>query len=285
MKRLHRPDLYAWSCFDESRDVDFNSVAWVRTGGNVLIDPLPMSAHDREHLERLGGASTIVVTNSDHTRSAAELASHFGAELCGPRAEREGFALSCGRWLADGDEAAPGLRVIELQGSKTPGELALVLEGTTLITGDLVRGHAAGSLNLLPAAKLASRDDAMASVRRIIQEYRVIDAVLVGDGWPVFRDGALALAAMLQLEAFKAEAAAEGFLEVLERAWPPGTVLDRHTHPFDVKALVVRGELWLTIGSDTRRLTAGDTFALERGVPHAERYADAGAAYWVARRQ
>jgi hypothetical protein len=31
-----------------------------------------------------------------------------------------------------------------LNGSKTPGELALVLEKTTLITGDLVRAHQAG---------------------------------------------------------------------------------------------------------------------------------------------
>jgi hypothetical protein len=28
-----------------------------------------------------------------------------------------------------------------MAGSKTPGELALILEKTTLITGDLVRGH------------------------------------------------------------------------------------------------------------------------------------------------
>ena len=34
MKRLHRPDLYAWSSFDESRDIDFNSVAWIRPDGS-----------------------------------------------------------------------------------------------------------------------------------------------------------------------------------------------------------------------------------------------------------
>ena len=31
--------------------------------------------------------------------------------------------------------------VLALHGSKTPGELALVLEDTILVTGDLVRGH------------------------------------------------------------------------------------------------------------------------------------------------
>jgi hypothetical protein len=196
MKRLHRPDLFTWSCFDESRDVDFNSVAWIRPGGNVLIDPLPLSDHDRAHLQRLGGAALVIVTNGDHTRAAEAIAQEFGAALQGPRAEREGFPLACERWLGDGDEPVPGLRVFELHGSKTPGELALVLDGTTLITGDLIRAHAAGTLNLLPEAKLTDRAQAVASIKRIADTCPQIDTVLVGDGWPLFHGGARALAAL-----------------------------------------------------------------------------------------
>jgi len=70
MKSLHRPDLFAWSRFDESRNVDFLSVTWVRPAGNLLIDPLSMSEHDRAHLQALGGAAWIIVTNSDHIRDA-----------------------------------------------------------------------------------------------------------------------------------------------------------------------------------------------------------------------
>ena len=83
---------------------------------------------------------------------------------------------------------------------------------------------------------------------------------------------------------FKSAAMAQGFDEVLERQWAPGTVLDTHTHPFSVSARVVQGELQLTVGDETCRLQAGDTFTLDRDVPHAERYGDAGATYWVARR-
>jgi hypothetical protein len=196
MKLLHRPDLYAWSRFDEARNIDFCSVAWVRPGGNVLIDPLPMSEHDRAHLEALGGATLIIVTNSDHTRGAQELAPQLRATLCGPRAEQGSFPFPCERWLGDGDEPIPGLRVLEMLGSKTPGELALVLESRTLITGDLVRGHMGGRLNLLPDAKLGDRAQALASVKRIVDEYPQVDTVLVGDGWPIFHDGARALAAL-----------------------------------------------------------------------------------------
>ena len=196
MKRLHRPDLFTWSCFDESRDIDFNSVAWIRPDGNVLIDPLPLSEHDRAHLQRLGGAALVIVTNGDHTRAAEAIAKEFGAALQGPRAEREGFPLACERWLGDGDEPVPGLRVFELHGSKTPGELALVLDGTTLITGDLIRAHAATTLHLLPEAKLTDRAQAVASIKRIADTCPQIDTVLVGDGWPLFHGGAQALAAL-----------------------------------------------------------------------------------------
>lgn len=196
MKLLHRPDLFGWSRFDESRNVDFCSVAWIRTGGNVVIDPLPMSEHDRAHLQALGGAALIIVTNSDHTRGAQELSQRLGAALCGPRAERKTFPFACEQWLGDGDEPVPGLTVLEMEGSKTPGELALVLEQTTLVTGDLVRGHTGGRLNLLPDGKLTDRARAVASVDRIVREHPAIDTVLVGDGWPIFHDGRRALTAL-----------------------------------------------------------------------------------------
>jgi quercetin dioxygenase-like cupin family protein len=85
-------------------------------------------------------------------------------------------------------------------------------------------------------------------------------------------------------EAFAAAARAEGFDEVVERTWAPGTVLEQHAHPFALRALVVRGEMWLTVGTEVRHLRAGDAFALDGDVPHAERYGPEGATYWVARR-
>ena len=83
---------------------------------------------------------------------------------------------------------------------------------------------------------------------------------------------------------FEADALARGFTAVLERQWAPGTVIDTHTHPFAVEARVVQGEMWLTVGSQTRNLRVGDGFELDREVAHAERYGSEGATYWVARR-
>ncbi len=192
MKALHRPSLYGWSRFDEARNLDFHSVLWVRPEGNVVIDPLPLSAHEAARLRSLGGVAWVVVTNSEHLRATRELVADFGAKVAGPRAEADSFPLRCDRWLADGEVLVPGLVALELHGSKTPGELALLLEDTTLVTGDLVRGHLGGRLNLLPDAKLKDAARARASVRGLLSRSR-IDAVLVGDGWPVFRRGHEAL--------------------------------------------------------------------------------------------
>lgn len=193
MKALHRKELYGWSVFDEARNLDFHSVLWVRPEGNVVIDPLPLSAHDAAHLRALGGVAWVVVTNSEHVRNTRELVSTFGAKVAGPRAEAETFPLPCDRWLATGESLVPGLEALELHGSKTPGELALLLEDTTLVTGDLIRGHVGGRLNLLPDAKLKDSARARASVRELAERWPRIDAVLVGDGWPVFRGGRAAL--------------------------------------------------------------------------------------------
>ncbi len=188
MKATHRPDIFTFSIFDTGRNLDFNGWFLVRRGGNVLVDPVPMSEHDRRHATALGGVAWIVVTNSDHVRDSVALAEAFGARVAGPAAEQDGFPLACDRWLAAGDTAFDGIEVLSFTGSKTPGELALVVDGDTVVTGDLVRAHRGGSLDLLPDAKLRDRHAALAGVRALAERPE-IQAVLVGDGWPVFRDG------------------------------------------------------------------------------------------------
>lgn len=83
---------------------------------------------------------------------------------------------------------------------------------------------------------------------------------------------------------FRTLALAAGCDEAIERQWPPGALVDTHTHPFGAEAIVVQGEMWLTEGDRTRHLTRGGTFRLAAGVPHAERYGVEGATYWVGRR-
>jgi glyoxylase-like metal-dependent hydrolase (beta-lactamase superfamily II) len=200
MKALHRPDLFCWSRFDESRDVDFHSTVLVRPQGTIVVDPLPVSEHDLAHLRKLGPVRQIVITNSDHVRASEELALQTGASLCAPAAEREILEkLPVQRWLREGDLVADGVVALALEGSKTPGELALWVDGRVLVTGDLVRAHRAGSLMLLPDAKLTDKAAAVRSLQRLV-ELRQVEAVLVGDGWQVFSQGQALLEELLRAQ-------------------------------------------------------------------------------------
>lgn len=192
MKSLHRPDLFAWSVFDEARDVDFNGHLLVQTSGpNIAFDPMPVGEHDAEHIDRLGGVDAVMISNADHGRAAAAFAARWGAEIAAPGAERDRAELAglpVAAWLGP-DDLHQGVRCMPMRGSKTPGELAFLLPGgDTLITGDLVRGQRAGSLNLLPAAKLSDRAAALDSVARLA-ELPGLEAVLVGDGQSIFCGG------------------------------------------------------------------------------------------------
>ena len=82
---------------------------------------------------------------------------------------------------------------------------------------------------------------------------------------------------------FEAEERARGCTEVIARSWEPDVLLDTHTHPFRARALVVQGEMWLTVDGVTQHLKPGDRFDVAANQPHAERYGPQGATYWVAR--
>jgi quercetin dioxygenase-like cupin family protein len=91
-------------------------------------------------------------------------------------------------------------------------------------------------------------------------------------------------AAGTRFEDFEAAERALGADEVLVREWAAGHATGEHTHPFAVRARVVRGSLVLRCGDQERPLAAGDSFTLEAGVPHAETYGAEGATFWVARK-
>jgi len=88
----------------------------------------------------------------------------------------------------------------------------------------------------------------------------------------------------VDFDAFAASMKKEGFDQVVERVWEPLATADEHTHTFDAKALVVKGEMWLTVNGQTQHLLPGGTFELTAGLPHSERYGPEGATYCVARR-
>jgi quercetin dioxygenase-like cupin family protein len=82
------------------------------------------------------------------------------------------------------------------------------------------------------------------------------------------------------LDTLKAEGYAEPVL--VERA-PNGTLAD-HAHPFEAKALVLKGEIRLHAGGEIKIYRPGDVFHLRRDEPHRESYGPEGVAYLSGRR-
>jgi quercetin dioxygenase-like cupin family protein len=76
-----------------------------------------------------------------------------------------------------------------------------------------------------------------------------------------------------------------GYLDVETKEYKPGFSTQPHSHPFDVRALVLEGELTLITNGQPRTYQAGEIFEMAAGCEHAERYGPAGARNLVGRRQ
>lgn len=69
--------------------------------------------------------------------------------------------------------------------------------------------------------------------------------------------------------AFEAQLRRDGF-EVEVKQSPGGIRNDPHTHDFEVRALVLEGEITLTCGGAATTYRPGDVFRMAAGMPHSE---------------
>ena len=187
MKKILFDDIYAWSTFNETRQIDFNGHLWVRPEGNVLVDPVPMIESDLAQFDALGGAAWIVITNKDHEREAAFFQKRTGAQIAAHAEDIGAIEVEVNRSLADGDEIVPGLQVIHLPYGKSPGEIALYWsEKKLILAGDLVAGEPMGKFTLLMDEKLKDPPRAALELRRFLSLQ--FDAILVGDGHSILQN-------------------------------------------------------------------------------------------------
>ncbi len=84
-------------------------------------------------------------------------------------------------------------------------------------------------------------------------------------------------------EQFESALRRDGF-DVERRSMPPLALVAEHAHPFDVRALVLNGEITLTVEGVEYAYREGDIFVLPAGHRHAEAVGPAGVDYLVGRR-
>jgi quercetin dioxygenase-like cupin family protein len=88
----------------------------------------------------------------------------------------------------------------------------------------------------------------------------------------------------LHHETFEAALRRDGF-DIGHQALAAGAVVAEHAHPFDVRALVLNGEITLTVDGVEYAYREGDIFVLPAGHRHAEAVGPAGVDYLVGRRR
>ena len=79
--------------------------------------------------------------------------------------------------------------------------------------------------------------------------------------------------------------ARDGYADISTRSQAPMLYNGAHSHPFDVRALMIAGELTLSHDSKTQVCRAGDVFTMAAGCMHEERYGPEGATYLAGRKQ
>jgi quercetin dioxygenase-like cupin family protein len=88
----------------------------------------------------------------------------------------------------------------------------------------------------------------------------------------------------MKREEFEAELVRDGFA-TSEGGVEPNTQRTAHAHDFDVRALVLSGEITLGCGDAApRTYRVGDVFTMDAGMPHTETVGASGVRYLVGRR-
>jgi quercetin dioxygenase-like cupin family protein len=77
----------------------------------------------------------------------------------------------------------------------------------------------------------------------------------------------------------------DGFPEPVEVQQAPKGQLGIHEHPFEVRALVVEGDITIVVDGLSKIYKVGEIFHLEFKQPHAESYGPEGVKYLASRKQ
>ncbi|MGQ0620046.1 MAG: cupin domain-containing protein [Panacagrimonas sp.] len=83
---------------------------------------------------------------------------------------------------------------------------------------------------------------------------------------------------------FQAELERDGFGPAIAGEYAPGLINPDHTHPFEVRGLIVRGEMIISCGGEVQNCGPGDVFVMRLGELHREEVGRVGVVYLYASR-
>jgi quercetin dioxygenase-like cupin family protein len=88
----------------------------------------------------------------------------------------------------------------------------------------------------------------------------------------------------VKTQTFEDDLERDGFIDIETKTVESNKCVGEHSHPFDVRAKVLAGEITLTFAGSNHTYRTGDTFSMEAGCKHAEQCGPDGVTYTVGRR-
>ena len=196
---IHRvcQTVVTWHRYAPEVKAELFSTAVISSDGAYLVDPI---AIDRESLRTTlapAAIAGVVVTNENHGRAAVDVAATFDVPLYAHAATRQALDLPSALELADGDEFAPALTALAIEGAPA-GEIAIYaqLEGGTLIIGDALINMGSYGFALLPAKYCSNQKRMRRSLRKLL-DYD-FQRIVFAHGLPVVTDAKRRLAELLE---------------------------------------------------------------------------------------
>jgi quercetin dioxygenase-like cupin family protein len=87
----------------------------------------------------------------------------------------------------------------------------------------------------------------------------------------------------MNVQEFESSLREDGFAEVLTRQQPPGYFLGDHRHAFDARALIIDGDITLTVNGAARIYPQRTVFELPAGTLHQEQAGPVGVTYSISK--
>ena len=78
---------------------------------------------------------------------------------------------------------------------------------------------------------------------------------------------------------FKRELIRDGFSPAIAGEYVAGLINPDHTHPFEVRGLVLSGEMTISGGAEVQHCQSGDVFVMRLGEVHCEQVGASGVQY------
>ena len=189
--------VVTWHRYAPDVKAELFSTAVISNAKAYLVDPIKIDCECLQTTLAPAEIAGVVVTNENHARAAVEVAAVLGVPLYAHSATRDALDLPSTTELSDGQEFAPGLTALTIDGAPA-GEIAIYaqLEGGTLVIGDALINMGAYGFALLPAKYCANQKQMRRSLRKLLDCQ--FERIVFAHGLPVVTDAKRRLAELLE---------------------------------------------------------------------------------------